>query len=189
MDVCKIDGCERPLRSLGWCDAHYYRWYRHRDPLSGPPLRARTPQEAMSLYTVQDGECTKWTSTIASGGYGMICVDGKQIPAHRYVWEVANGPIPSGMVVDHICWNRSCIEITHLRLATAQQNSAHLSGPHSDRRHKLPRGVYRNGSRFFARVRKDGVNHHLGTFDTPEAAAIAATSKRHELFGAFAGNG
>ena len=58
--------------------------------------------------------------------------------AHKLVWIQANGPIPKGMVVDHIChteavakgeckggWScehRSCVNLEHLRLITQREN-------------------------------------------------------------------
>lgn len=30
--TCSIDGCERPAKSLGWCQMHYFRVRRHGDP-------------------------------------------------------------------------------------------------------------------------------------------------------------
>lgn len=35
MKSCKIDGCEKPSRNLGWCQMHYKRFRRHGDPLKG----------------------------------------------------------------------------------------------------------------------------------------------------------
>ena len=30
---CAVEGCEGPVRSRGWCGAHYTRWRKHGDPL------------------------------------------------------------------------------------------------------------------------------------------------------------
>ncbi len=38
--------------------------------------------------------------------------------AHRAVWENANGPIPEGEVVHHICENKWCANLEHLELKT-----------------------------------------------------------------------
>ena len=35
--TCSIDGCARPVKSRGWCQAHYFRWRRNGDP-GGPVL-------------------------------------------------------------------------------------------------------------------------------------------------------
>jgi hypothetical protein len=42
--------------------------------------------------------------------------------AHRYTWIKANGPIPEGMVVMHLCDNRGCINIDHLAVGTQGDN-------------------------------------------------------------------
>lgn len=34
---------------------------------------------------------------------------------HRYVWERANGPIPEGYEIDHLCSNRACSNLEHLQ--------------------------------------------------------------------------
>jgi hypothetical protein len=31
---CSIDGCEKPARGHGWCNAHLQRWQKHGDPLT-----------------------------------------------------------------------------------------------------------------------------------------------------------
>lgn len=43
--------------------------------------------------------------------------------AHRIVWEHERGPIPEGMTVDHICHNRKCVDIVHLRMLSNLDNS------------------------------------------------------------------
>ena len=29
MNVCAVDGCDRPRERRQWCSAHYQRWWRH----------------------------------------------------------------------------------------------------------------------------------------------------------------
>ena len=106
---------------------------------------------------------------------------------HRYAWEEAYGPIPDGMMIDHICHNRTCVDVDHLRLATVAQNSANRAGAHRFRKHNLPRGVYPHGPNYMARVEHLGVTHYFGTYATPEEASAVAVRARHDLFGEFAG--
>jgi hypothetical protein len=30
--ICSVDGCDRPARSMGWCNMHFQRWKRNGDP-------------------------------------------------------------------------------------------------------------------------------------------------------------
>jgi hypothetical protein len=36
-------------------------------------------------------------------GYGLVSVGGKQQRAHRVSYELFVGPIPTGLVLDHLC--------------------------------------------------------------------------------------
>jgi hypothetical protein len=67
--------------------------------------------------------CIEWTKALNSKGYGVIWVGSKLASAHRVAWEQANGLIPDGMYVDHLCKNRACYNVEHLRLVTARQNT------------------------------------------------------------------
>lgn len=189
MKTCTIDGCEKPSRARGWCGKHWQRWRKYGDPLAGGTWYA-TPEEAFTARTepiVGDPGCLIWTGVTNSRGYGQLRVNGRMVLAHRFSWERVNGPIPADMVIDHTCWETSCVNPEHLRLATRSQNSAYLSGARPGRMHDLPRGVHRNGRGYQAQVCHNGQRHRLGTFDTPEEASAAAQTKRSLLFGEYAG--
>lgn len=68
--------------------------------------------------------CHEWTATKVSSGYGCIYVNGvrRQILAHRFAYERANGPIPKGLHIDHLCRNKSCVNAAHLEAVTRQEN-------------------------------------------------------------------
>ena len=168
---------------------HYTRRQRHGDPLGGSE-RFATPEEAFLARTepiVGDPAHIIWAGATNSKGYGVLRVNGRSVAAHRYAWEREHGPIPDGMVIDHTCWEHSCVNVDHLRLATPQENQQNRSGAWKGRKHDLPRGVHRNGRGYSAQVRHNGKLHYLGTFDTPEAASIAAQNKRSLLYDEFAG--
>jgi hypothetical protein len=38
-------------------------------------------------------------------------------------YEEAKGPIPDGMMVRHLCHNRACVNVDHLEIGTAKQNT------------------------------------------------------------------
>lgn len=183
---CSVETCDRSAHGRGLCSNHWYRWSKHGDPLAGRPYCA-TPEEALRTRVKRDGECLTWTGARHSTGYGVIRTGGKSGAAHRVAFEIASGPIPEGMQVDHTCWNYLCVNPEHLRLATGEQNAWNKNGPQRNRKYDLPRGVHVNGKGFIARVHHRGVTHRLGTFSTPAEASAIAEAKRKELFGEYSG--
>lgn len=67
--------------------------------------------------------CIRWKEGHAhKGGYGMFFYRGSMKVAHRYAWELANGPIPAGKQVNHKCDVRNCVNPEHLYLGTQMDN-------------------------------------------------------------------
>lgn len=68
--------------------------------------------------------CIYPNSKSRSDGYAFMYYPPKRkaIKAHRAAWMLANGPVPEGMVLDHICRDRACINLEHLRVVTQQEN-------------------------------------------------------------------
>ena len=66
--------------------------------------------------------CQLWTGSVDADGYGK---DGSK-KAHRVAWEKANGPIPKGLELDHICVARLCVALYHLDLVTHAENIRRL---------------------------------------------------------------
>ena len=72
---------------------------------------------------IQKGDgCWEWQGAISKRGYGAVRWEGKTRPVHRIVWELEIGPIPEGMVIDHLCRNRRCCRLDHLRVTTHREN-------------------------------------------------------------------
>lgn len=135
----------------------------------------RTAEQRFWAKVQKTDDCWLWTASVLKkrGGYGQFNDGSTMVRAHRFSWELAHGPIPTGLDIDHVCRVRRCVNPDHLRLATRKQNCENRSGL---------RGVYRVNHRWRAVVTHHGIDHHVGYFDTVEEAAEAARLKRIELF-------
>lgn len=67
--------------------------------------------------------CWEWYGCITPDGYGQAYFDGKNKYAHRMAYELVKGPIPEGMVIDHLCFNRGCVNPDHLEPKTQMENT------------------------------------------------------------------
>lgn len=66
--------------------------------------------------------CHEWTGSIKKSGYGRFGKDRKTVLAHRVSYELNKGLISSGLVIDHLCRNRSCVNPQHLEAVTQDTN-------------------------------------------------------------------
>lgn len=66
--------------------------------------------------------CWEWSGKLTPKGYGKCQFRNKELYAHRvsYTWE--RGEIPSGMVIDHLCRNKKCVNPNHLEVVTNVEN-------------------------------------------------------------------
>lgn len=114
-------------------------------------------------------------------GYIRVRRAGKEYRAHRLIWELFNGPIPEGMLIDHIDGDILNNRIENLRLATRQQNNVNSKGSG-----RYAKGVVKNGKKFRARMQLMGKFIELGSYDTEEEASEAYKNKAKEIHGEFA---
>lgn len=70
-------------------------------------------------------ECWEWQAG-TNRGYGQFVLDGCSVKAHRFACELHRGVIPDGMVIMHMCDNRSCCNPAHLKVGTQAANVADM---------------------------------------------------------------
>ena len=127
--TCGVDGCERevgPKSARGMCNRHYKRFLAHGDPTH--PVYKVPPAEVRFRQKYRQGasdECWEWQGSRHPQGHGTFNAgvnSGGYTFAHRFSWELANGPIPEGLVIRHRCDNPPCVNPAHLDVGTQGDN-------------------------------------------------------------------
>ena len=58
-----------------------------------------------------------------TGHYNLVRIGRRQLLAHRVMYEQEVGPIPKGLVLDHLCRQTFCINPSHLEPVTYAENT------------------------------------------------------------------
>lgn len=69
------------------------------------------------------GPCWTWTGYTGRDGYGRFHLHGRNQLAHRYAYTQLAGPIPDGLVIDHLCRNTVCVNPAHMEPVTPAENT------------------------------------------------------------------
>ena len=144
----------------------------------------RKPAEERFWSKVEKTEgCWNWTKGTHPTGYGMFSFQGRNRYAHRYSYALANGPIPEGLSIDHICHNPGCVRPDHLRAVTHKQNHENRAGADTNSRSGV-RGVnlHVKSGKWQVRVSQGGKIHSGGLFVDLEDARAAAVALRNSIF-------
>jgi hypothetical protein len=121
---CRFEGCSGWAWAQGYCDNHYQKLKRE-GVIKSKRIVGDPVARFHASYEVNPGTgCWEWTGWIHPNGYGILVMGGKskKVRAHRFSWELHNGPIPAGVDALHKCDNRKCCCPDHLFLGDDRAN-------------------------------------------------------------------
>jgi hypothetical protein len=143
-----------------------------------PKPTITSPAERLAAKTRRlDNGCLEFTGAKIPAGYGRIWDGAKPVYSHRLAWSLANGPIPPKTQIDHLCFNTSCCEPTHLRATNHSENQQHRRGPQANSTTGF-RNVFLLRGKFEVKVQAGNEFFYGGRFDTPEEANVSAIALR-----------
>lgn len=138
---CRVPGCQKRTTAKtadGLCGMHYRRKRINGslEALKFSPTADMAPADVLHIRSHPSGECVLWAGALTAQNYA-VAVQSAFGPAsaHRLSWMLANGPIPAGLTVDHLCHtqdpscpggnacdHRRCINPDHMELVTQTEN-------------------------------------------------------------------
>ena len=104
--------------------------------------------------------------TLGSNGYIRVRLSGKMYQAHRIVYEMHYGSIPTGMYIDHINGVKHDNRVENLQCVTPLQNVSRRTDSFGSR-------FIKRTQKYEARKQYDGKRYSLGHYGTLGGAYMA----------------
>lgn len=126
--ACALQECSKTAKGTGLlCSMHATRKQRHGDPLITKYPAMQLDQTDWAAFIGSRAQaspsgCLDWP-TLKENGYGTVRFRNRKWYAHRASYVLAKGEIPTGLTVDHICFNPACVRPEHLRLLSISENA------------------------------------------------------------------
>lgn len=104
---------------------------------SEEPLLNHLDRYERSFTVNPDTDCWVWNSTNNGQGYARFWYGSKRIMAHKVAYLMMRGKPSEGLVLDHLCRVRNCVNPYHLEAVTNQENIArgNVGSNHRDKTH------------------------------------------------------
>lgn len=145
INICQIENCEKVTVARGLCNKHYQRLR-----LTGTTdvKRSRNPEEKREFIREASfnlGEsCVEWPWGLGPTGYGVVSTVRGPAYVHRISLEIKMGrEIGPDLLALHSCDNRRCLNGSHLREGTYQENmqdKANRGRHHNSLKTECPQG-------------------------------------------------
>ena len=147
---------------------------RHKSKISGYTLVDDEGFEELNKY--------HWSIT---AGYAKRSVWSKEkmesIYMHRVIMDT-----PKGMYTDHIDGNPLNNQKSNLRICTHSQNIQNSRMAKNNTTGFRGVALHKKSKKYWARIKIDRESRYLGTFNSPEEAALAYNEVAKKYFGEFA---
>lgn len=191
---CSFNNCEKPVVGRGWCNRHYLQARK----FGAPRLTSRDPNPAyikgrVAFLSLLDKTGRKVATTkvnvddlagvqayrwhLHPTGYVTSIRYARETKTAGHLHRFLMGTPERGKEVDHINRDRLDNRRSNLRFATRSQNAVN--------RVKRAKGVYKEGSRWRAYVKK-GQKLTTKSFGTKREALVWRTERMREMFSEFA---
>lgn len=85
-------------------------------------IRGRVAIHEAPAHLSQSGPCVLFTGRRNRNGYGRVWFRGREPVAHRLAYLLVRGVIPDGLLLDHLCRRRGCVNPYHTEPVTPAVN-------------------------------------------------------------------
>lgn len=145
--------------------------YFYYDPSSPSCLRNKVSRRSARQDMPQ--------GTLGNRGYWQIRLLGERLVQHRIVWELFNGPIPEGKIIDHIDRDKANNRIENLRCVSQSENMTNQP----QRNKSGYKCIYQNQANGKYQVRSLKDRKYLKTVETIEEQLELQDKDLQERFG------